>query len=254
MTSWALTTAAILCLVLALGHSYLGERYILIRLFRRENLPHLFGSDVFTKRTLRFAWHITSVAWLGFGALLLAQATGNESPRTALRIVAWTFAAHAIVTLLGSRGRHLAWVVFAAVASAAAWSSSSGSESLYDNGVSDSEYLSIAQEHPDAQAFLTRHPQPGRSVDRSGGLAVDFRAIGVRSATNPTRDRLRLRVLIDPDTDRPIGTLFDCDNRIVTEDVRASMERYWSTGECPAATDPAAPVKKPRNRARSSSP
>jgi hypothetical protein len=115
-----LLVAAILCLVLAFGHSYLGERYILIRLFRRTDLPHLFGSDVFTKRTLRFAWHITSVAWLGFGALLLAQASGDSSPRTLLRILAWTFAAHAVVTIVGSRGRHLAWIPFGSIA-ALAW-------------------------------------------------------------------------------------------------------------------------------------
>ena len=36
------------------------------------DLPRLFGSDWFTRRTLRFAWHITSVAWLGFAALLVA--------------------------------------------------------------------------------------------------------------------------------------------------------------------------------------
>jgi hypothetical protein len=108
--------AAILCLVLALGHSYLGERYILIRLFRRDDLPRLFGSDVFTKRTLRFAWHITSIAWLGFGALLLAFATGHTSAPVVLRILAWTFAAHAVVTIVGSRGRHVAWIPFLAIA------------------------------------------------------------------------------------------------------------------------------------------
>lgn len=51
-----------LLVVLALAHSYLGERYILIRLFKRVNLHMLFGSDDFTKRTLRFAWHLTSIA------------------------------------------------------------------------------------------------------------------------------------------------------------------------------------------------
>lgn len=120
MQSPALLAASLCCLVLALGHSYLGERYILIRLLRRENLPHLFGSDIFTKRTIRFAWHITSVAWLGFGALLLAQAAGESSPRTVLRILAWTFVAHAVVTIVGSRGRHLAWIPFGAIA-ALAW-------------------------------------------------------------------------------------------------------------------------------------
>jgi len=55
--------AAALALLLAAAHSYLGERYILIRLLRRTDLPRLFGGVEFTKQTLRFAWHLTSVAW-----------------------------------------------------------------------------------------------------------------------------------------------------------------------------------------------
>ena len=74
-----LALAAILILAIALAHSYLGERYILIRLFRQP-LPKLFGSDDFTKRTLRFAWHVTSIAWLGFAALLL-QVGSDELTR-----------------------------------------------------------------------------------------------------------------------------------------------------------------------------
>ncbi|MBA7630226.1 MAG: hypothetical protein GH143_08270 [Calditrichaeota bacterium] len=49
-----LIVGAVLTFAIGLAHSYLGERYILIRLFRRSNLPQLFGSDDFTKRTLRF--------------------------------------------------------------------------------------------------------------------------------------------------------------------------------------------------------
>ena len=43
--------AAAFAMVLASAHSYLGERYILIRLFRRPDLPRLFGGVEFTKRT-----------------------------------------------------------------------------------------------------------------------------------------------------------------------------------------------------------
>ena len=39
----ALYLAAFLFFALGLGHSILGERYILIRLFRRQDLPKLFG-------------------------------------------------------------------------------------------------------------------------------------------------------------------------------------------------------------------
>jgi hypothetical protein len=52
----ALVIAAGLTMVLAAAHSYLGERYILTRLFRRDNLPKLLGGVEFTKQTLRFDW------------------------------------------------------------------------------------------------------------------------------------------------------------------------------------------------------
>ena len=72
-----LIAGSILLIVIGIIHSYLGEKYILIRLFRRENLPHLMGSDWFTKQTLRFAWHITTLAWFGFAAILYVL----ESPQ-----------------------------------------------------------------------------------------------------------------------------------------------------------------------------
>ncbi|HET6404241.1 MAG TPA: hypothetical protein VFH78_06300 [Candidatus Thermoplasmatota archaeon] len=102
-----LALAAFLIASISLAHSYLGERYILIRLFRRPDLPKLFGSDRFTKRTLRFAWHITSVAWLGLAAALFWE------PRVA---VSAAFAVSAVVSLAGARGRHYSWIVFGAIA------------------------------------------------------------------------------------------------------------------------------------------
>jgi hypothetical protein len=41
----------------------------LARLFRRADLPGRFCSEVFTKRTLRFAWDLITLAgWDGFAA------------------------------------------------------------------------------------------------------------------------------------------------------------------------------------------
>ena len=114
MRSPLLVAAATLALLCGVAHSYLGERYILIRLFRRTDLPHLFGSDVFTRRTLRFAWHLTSVAWWGSAAMLVVLANG--SARDGLRVLSVTFLISAIVTAVGTRGRHLAWPVFLLIA------------------------------------------------------------------------------------------------------------------------------------------
>lgn len=111
---FAILAAAIMVL-LGAAHSYLGERYILTRLFRRPDLPHLFGGDVFTKHTLRFAWHLTTVAWWGLGMLLLQ--TARQAPAAAVGVtIAGTSLLSGVVALVGSRGRHLAWVAFAVVA------------------------------------------------------------------------------------------------------------------------------------------
>ena len=116
MNTGLLVAAALIALT-AIAHSVLGERYILKRLFRRADLPKLFGSDEFTRRTLRFAWHVTSIAWLGLAGVLLALPEDVAPSRdTLLRVVAATFAASAAIAALGSRGRHLSWIVFTAIA------------------------------------------------------------------------------------------------------------------------------------------
>jgi hypothetical protein len=113
----ALLTAAFLTILLASAHSYLGERYLLIRLFRRTELPKLFGGVEFTKQTLRFAWHITSIAWLGLASLIAALASApGDAQLTQARLIAGVFAASGMAALLGSRGRHLSWIVFFAIA------------------------------------------------------------------------------------------------------------------------------------------
>jgi len=110
--------AAVLALAIGVAHSWLGERYVLMRLFRRQNIPHLFGSDDFTKRTLRFAWHLTTVSWFGAAALLLILASSplDASARLLSRAIAATFLVSAVIALVGSRGRHLSWAVFLLIA------------------------------------------------------------------------------------------------------------------------------------------
>lgn len=111
----ALYIAAFLIAAISLAHSYLGERYILIRLFRRNDLPMLFGSSEFTVRTLRFAWHITSIAWLGLAGILLLAAHPPVTTQGIGMVVGITFLAHSAIALGGSRGKHHSWVVFLAI-------------------------------------------------------------------------------------------------------------------------------------------
>lgn len=112
-----LLIAAGVAVLLGVAHSYLGERYLLVRLFRRGELPKLLGSVDFTKRTLRFAWHLTSVAWVGFAGLLVTLASSEDGAgRLEARIISATFAASGVLALVGSRGRHLSWILFFAIA------------------------------------------------------------------------------------------------------------------------------------------
>lgn len=112
-----LIVAAVLVALLGVAHSYLGERYILIRLFRRGNLPELFRRADFAKRTLRLAWHIMTILAFGFAALLIVLASsGHDDIRTLLNIIAMTFALCGLTSVVISRARHLSWIVFFAVA------------------------------------------------------------------------------------------------------------------------------------------
>lgn len=108
---------------LGLAHTWLGERYIVARLLRRDNLPKLFGADAFTKRTLRYAWHLTTLlAWTVGGLLLWAATAPAETEvRAPVLFVAAGLAASAAWGLVATRGRHLSWIVLAFAAVASAW-------------------------------------------------------------------------------------------------------------------------------------
>jgi hypothetical protein len=115
--SAALLLAALILVLLAAVHSILGERYLIVRLLRREDLPPLLGGTQFTKGILRFAWHITSVAWLGLAGVLVAiMPSGSVAEGTVLRIISLTAMVTGGVVLVGSRGRHFAWAAFLVVA------------------------------------------------------------------------------------------------------------------------------------------
>ena len=119
--STLLLIAAVLTFAVGIAHSVLGEKFLLMRLFRRPDLPTLAGSATFAARTLRFAWHITTVAWWGFAAMLVLASRDALTPDNVLIALAVTMLVTAAMILFASRGKHLAWPVFAAIAAAAFW-------------------------------------------------------------------------------------------------------------------------------------
>ena len=116
-----LYVAAILLVALGAAHSYLGERYILIRLFRLPNLPKLFGTTQFTTNTLRFAWHLTTLTWLGIAALLWQLAGRTLTPQSTAETIGLMAIASGILPMAFTGGRHLSWVILFSVGVLALW-------------------------------------------------------------------------------------------------------------------------------------
>jgi hypothetical protein len=101
--------ASALMIMLAVGHSFLGERFILAPLSRQPELPVL-GSAEFPLTTLRFAWHVTSVLALGIAIVLLLFAFG-AGITIAVAASGWSLIAASVLPLVFSRGRHPSWLV-----------------------------------------------------------------------------------------------------------------------------------------------
>ncbi len=111
-----LKLAAVLAILIGVLHSYLGERAILIRLLRRNNLPRLFGGDWFTKRVLRFAWHLTTIAWWGFAAILyIFSAPTDNLPKQTLIIISAVFLLSGILSSAFTKFKHFSWIIFWAI-------------------------------------------------------------------------------------------------------------------------------------------
>jgi hypothetical protein len=116
--SLVLTSAAFLAVAIGVAHSWLGERYLVSRLVRLENLPRIGGSRSFTRHTIRFAWHLTTVAWVGMAGVLIAlSGSPHAAPasRPILITVSATFLVSALLSAVGARMRHFSWLVFLAI-------------------------------------------------------------------------------------------------------------------------------------------
>lgn len=118
MVSTALLVAAALIFGVGAAHSWLGERLLIGPLLALDRREALLKKGGFGARVLRFAWHLTTVAWWGIGAMLVAIARLPLDPasRVILVVIAATFLVTGLTILLTSRGRHLAWPVFVAIA------------------------------------------------------------------------------------------------------------------------------------------
>jgi hypothetical protein len=121
MIQTALLIAATLTVFIGAVHSWLGERRLIGPLLAPDTRTGILERSRFARQVLRFAWHITTLAWWGMGAVLASYAL---VPREAfgavtLGLIAATFFATGVIILVTGRGRHWAWPVFMAIAALA---------------------------------------------------------------------------------------------------------------------------------------
>jgi Protein of unknown function (DUF3995) len=102
------TFPAIILVLIAILHSALGERLLIGPLLQHTDWPALSMGRFLGRRTLRFAWHLTSLTWVGMAAMLWTNGAHH------LLIAAVLLGVSGLMTFACSRGRHFAWALFLA--------------------------------------------------------------------------------------------------------------------------------------------
>jgi hypothetical protein len=115
-----LYVSAAITVFIAITHSYLGEKRILPRLIAGADT--LFTRNpVLMRSILRWAWHLTSVAWVALALLLIAFARMPSDVRAVpVAIIAGCLALSGVVCLVTTRGKHVAWPFFLAASATGA--------------------------------------------------------------------------------------------------------------------------------------
>jgi hypothetical protein len=116
-----LLVAAVVVAFIGVVHSYLGERLVFPRLFALPDLPLLRRDRAYTENVLRYAWHVTSVAWWSASAMLVAFWWGaGDARQTSLLIIAAMLLLTGLIILTTCGRRHPAWPLLL-IAAAATW-------------------------------------------------------------------------------------------------------------------------------------
>jgi peptidoglycan/LPS O-acetylase OafA/YrhL len=117
MPNTLLLLAAVLTVAIGIAHSWIGERRLIGPLLSPGSRAGILATSGFARRTLRFAWHITTLAWWGMAAVLFALSRTPLVPegRMASAIIGATFVLSGLISLVAGRGRHLSWPFFLAI-------------------------------------------------------------------------------------------------------------------------------------------
>jgi hypothetical protein len=106
---------AVVLFLLGIAHSVFGEKLLLLPMAREKSV-NLFKEKPYMISVMRFAWHITSIAWWGMALIIMYFAMIENCPPFCVHALAGTFAATGIIIIVFSRGLHPAWFFFLAIA------------------------------------------------------------------------------------------------------------------------------------------
>ena len=108
-----LLAAGLLCLLVGLIHSALGELLIFNKL-RKGSLIPTIASKPLQERNIRIlwaTWHLASIFGWAMGAILiLLSGTDLSSSKTIIHYIAISMLAAALLVLFATRAKHPGWI------------------------------------------------------------------------------------------------------------------------------------------------
>ena len=113
MIRFFLFSAAVTTFVTAFAHSYFGERRLIGPLVA-SNVGVM--SVVLAKQIVRFAWHLTSLLWVGQVLLFVRVANDPSSlDRAVIGGIGVLHLGAGLFDAVFTRGRHIGWPLLAAI-------------------------------------------------------------------------------------------------------------------------------------------
>lgn len=113
MATVFLILAALTTLITAFTHSYFGERRLIGPLVASEDGVM---SRLLAKQVVRYAWHLTSLLWIGQALLLLRAATDPQFFDPALiGGIGVLYVAVGLFDAAVTRGQHIGWPLLTAI-------------------------------------------------------------------------------------------------------------------------------------------
>jgi hypothetical protein len=113
MVRFFLFSAVVATLATAFTHSYFGERRLIGPLVK-SNAGVM--SRVLAKQVVRFAWHLTSLLWVGQALLLVRVANDPSSlDRAVIGGIGVLHLGAGLFDAVLTRGRHIGWPLLTAI-------------------------------------------------------------------------------------------------------------------------------------------